>query len=353
MTVKRAAQRNFFASANTYSGFKSYFREIFNSRDYDKIFVLKGGPGTGKSTLLRKLSNIGRSMDLNVEQFVCSSDVNSLDGVIVEGKNKRVAILDGTAPHERDAVIPGAVDTLVNLGDAINTSAVFERKNEIMNLNDQKADMYKKAYDNLQKSSVFYSNIKAEITSLIDYETMIKGCEFVFEALKPSGKSQTGIRLLSSFSKCGRLLLSETPDSFSRRFYVCGVYGSELLFLTQLSDFLSKKEIPFVKIISALDPTTVEGMYFTDDDVLIIRSEKDYDFDTKSMLSLNEKSAFYDGIKALENGMNLYEKEARGALEEASKYHFELEKIYGSAMDFNITNAKCDLLLESVSKIFS
>ena len=47
--------REFFASANGYTGFRSYFDEIFDSRDYTAIYVLKGGPGTGKSTLLKVL----------------------------------------------------------------------------------------------------------------------------------------------------------------------------------------------------------------------------------------------------------------------------------------------------------
>ena len=36
----------YFGAANSYNGFISYFDKIFDSKEYDKIYVLKGGPGT-------------------------------------------------------------------------------------------------------------------------------------------------------------------------------------------------------------------------------------------------------------------------------------------------------------------
>ena len=48
----------YFAAANGYTGFRSYFGEMFTSDRYDRIFVLKGGPGTGKSRLIRNVGTI-------------------------------------------------------------------------------------------------------------------------------------------------------------------------------------------------------------------------------------------------------------------------------------------------------
>ena len=38
-----AGKYSFFAAANGYSGFRSYFDKIFNPKDYDAIYILKGG----------------------------------------------------------------------------------------------------------------------------------------------------------------------------------------------------------------------------------------------------------------------------------------------------------------------
>ncbi len=353
MNEKHLLTKDFFASANTYYGFRSYFADVFDSRRFDRIYVLKGGPGTGKSTLLKKIGNEALKMNTSLERFVCSSDLGSLDGVIIERENKRVALLDGTAPHERDAVLVGAVDVLVNLAEGIDINRIRERKDEIVELNDKKSHAYKKAYEKLQKSSIFYTNIKAEISNAFDFKACVTACETVFSGLDIGGESACGTRLLSSFSKCGRAFLNSTAQAVSHRIGVRGIYGSECIFLTMLSELLSEKGIPYVKIVSALDPTQTEGIYFTDNDTMIVADNTDgADIDTRELLPINEKRAFFDGIKALEVGMKLYEEESRYAFEEASKYHFELEKIYGGAIDFSVIDAKYGYLLESVSKIF-
>ena len=46
----------YFAAANSYGGFISYFDKLFDSKEYNRIYVLKGGPGTGKSSFMKKVS---------------------------------------------------------------------------------------------------------------------------------------------------------------------------------------------------------------------------------------------------------------------------------------------------------
>ena len=107
--------KEYFAAANGFNGFRSYFGEIFNRCDFSRVYILKGGPGTGKSTLMKRIRG-EFSSKLRCESILCSSDPKSLDGIIIEKGSNRVAILDGTSPHEEDARFPGAVDEIINLG---------------------------------------------------------------------------------------------------------------------------------------------------------------------------------------------------------------------------------------------
>ena len=50
-----ATKRRYFAAANGFTGFRNYFPAVFDSAEYRRIFVLKGGPGTGKSSLMKKV----------------------------------------------------------------------------------------------------------------------------------------------------------------------------------------------------------------------------------------------------------------------------------------------------------
>jgi len=46
---------SYFAAANGYDGFVSYFEKVFDAKDYTRLFILKGGPGTGKSSIMTHL----------------------------------------------------------------------------------------------------------------------------------------------------------------------------------------------------------------------------------------------------------------------------------------------------------
>jgi len=63
-----------------------------------KRYFMKGRPGSGKSTMLKKLAAAATERGLDVEIYHCGFDPNSLDMVIV--RELGFAVFDSTAPHE-------------------------------------------------------------------------------------------------------------------------------------------------------------------------------------------------------------------------------------------------------------
>ena len=100
----------YFAAANTYAGFKSYFPIVFAPKDYERIYILKGGPGSGKSSFIKRFAADLIQKGCKTEEIYCSSDPRSLDGIIIYAEGKKIVIIDGTAPHETDAKLPGAFE---------------------------------------------------------------------------------------------------------------------------------------------------------------------------------------------------------------------------------------------------
>ena len=121
---------SYFAAANGYEGFRSNFEPLLSSQNIKKLFILKGGPGTGKSTLMRKIAGEFES-EANVTRIFCSSDTSSLDGVLMENDGICVGIVDGTSPHVVEAKHPGAVEEIVNLGDGFNYQELRARAEDI------------------------------------------------------------------------------------------------------------------------------------------------------------------------------------------------------------------------------
>ncbi|HHW41108.1 MAG TPA: ATPase [Syntrophomonadaceae bacterium] len=85
-----------FPGGNTCLGFYSFYDNIIEP-DAKRIFVIKGGPGTGKSTFMRRIGEDLRDRGYDIELHCCSSDNDSLDAVVAPALG--VALIDGTAPH--------------------------------------------------------------------------------------------------------------------------------------------------------------------------------------------------------------------------------------------------------------
>lgn len=93
---KKAQVRRMYLGAATPHGPVDHIMKLTDSMQ--KRYFIKGRPGSGKSTMLKKLVAEAESRGFDVEVYHCGLDPNSLDMVIVPEKG--LAIFDSTAPHE-------------------------------------------------------------------------------------------------------------------------------------------------------------------------------------------------------------------------------------------------------------
>lgn len=135
------SSKHYFACGNTSKGFQNLFAT--NLCGLSKLFILKGGPGNGKSTLMKKIGKKYES-DYEVEYIHCSGDSQSLDAVIV--RELGFGIVDGTAPHVIEPKLPGCIEEYVNLGAAWDTSLLKKSEDTIKRLNDEISQCYARAY---------------------------------------------------------------------------------------------------------------------------------------------------------------------------------------------------------------
>lgn len=96
------AVRHYFLGANTGSGFFSVYDDFCPPGSGVFLWVLKGGPGCGKSTFMRRTTAAMEERGLESVYIHCSGDPDSLDGVIFPAIG--TAIVDGTAPHGMDTL---------------------------------------------------------------------------------------------------------------------------------------------------------------------------------------------------------------------------------------------------------
>jgi hypothetical protein len=157
-TMRKGNIRRMFPGGNTSMGFFSYYDYILDQEEARKIIILKGGPGVGKSTFMKSIGMEMADRGFDIEFMHCSSDNNSLDGVVIP--EIKAAILDGTAPHVVDPKNPGAVDEIINLGDFWDEDGIIKNRQEILEENRKTGRLFSRAYRYLKAAALFHEDIK-------------------------------------------------------------------------------------------------------------------------------------------------------------------------------------------------
>ncbi|MEK8130031.1 hypothetical protein WMW72_19175 [Paenibacillus filicis] len=85
-----------FLGAATWEGAVDYVLNLTDDLE-TRVFV-KGRPGSGKSTLFKRLAKAAEQRGVDTEIYHCGFDPNSLDMIIFPQQS--LAIFDSTAPHE-------------------------------------------------------------------------------------------------------------------------------------------------------------------------------------------------------------------------------------------------------------
>ena len=123
---------DFFLGAIAPGGFTGWFAEAA-ARPGQTPWLIKAGPGCGKSTFMQRLleQDVSRCQrdGSYAERLHCSSDPDSLDGIRLSDAG--VLVLDATAPHTLDCVYPGVNERVISLYDTLDNAFLYERREEI------------------------------------------------------------------------------------------------------------------------------------------------------------------------------------------------------------------------------
>lgn len=133
----------FFAGANSADGFYSCFEDMYSISSGDIMYILKGGPGTGKSTLMKNVTKKLIEKGEKATLFYCSSDPDSLDGAVFEKSGTGIA--DGTAPHIMEARFLGVCERIVPLSECLDNSLLYDERERLLSLYALNSSLHKKA----------------------------------------------------------------------------------------------------------------------------------------------------------------------------------------------------------------
>ena len=140
------AVTRYFLGGNTARGFASFY-DGFCRGPEDFLWVIKGGPGCGKSSFMKTIGHAAEDAGLDTEYVLCSGDPDSVDGVYIPAWH--TGYVDGTAPHVIEAVTPGAAGLYLDLGQFYDRVALQKERRAIEALQRRYKHLYREAYAQL------------------------------------------------------------------------------------------------------------------------------------------------------------------------------------------------------------
>ncbi len=325
-----------FAAANSGKGFYSFYPHVFDRPELSRRYIIKGGPGTGKSSLMREVAAYAEGQGMTVENYYCSSDPDSLDGVILDG---RIALLDGTAPHTVEPTLPGARDEIVNLGEFWDGDRLKERVREIKTFSAAKEGAYRKAYRFLSAAMEVAEINREMVAPYLRFEKMKKAAARLLATI-PDGREfslETGLVSAIGMKGCVRL---DTYERQAKTLYaVDDFYETGWAFLSVILDEARRKRLSLRVSYQPLDPSLPDAIFFTDVGVCFtLGSSEGQEPEGRINMKRFVDGEKLGGIKSeLRINRRLYDgllQAAVDSLADAGEHHFELERIYSSCMDF-------------------
>ena len=339
-----------FASMNSSTGFISYFDNYFNSLSY--LYILKGGPGTGKSYLMNRLADAARQKGYTVTYFHCSSDPESLDGIIINELN--VGMMDGTAPHTRDPKYPGVREEIINLGQFWKAETLLQNKNSVKKLTDEKSLYYKRAVSMLS----LYDKSQLECEKLISrFFDKDKAYSYFLRVFKNARSDHKPRSTPFVYESPGMLGIYTTPIPKNTLIYkIPSYYASEFLITDCALDALYRLGISHEYSYSPFREGRINAIYVPTVGIgICVDCESD---STESMKIINPKrfidssalSSFKKELRALSKASEPFIEKSLYCFDTMRSIHFGLEDIYLSAMDLGAKEKFTDKLIKNILK---
>ncbi len=339
-----------FAGINGVSGYTPMLEYILSPMK--RVYIIKGSSGCGKSTIMKRIAARAEAKGLDTVRIHCSSDPDSLDGVMLT--DLQIAIADGTAPHTIEPKKYGIRELTVSLEHSFDYDRLDFFESRISRLMDKKASYNRVA------SACIAAVGKAEEArreyisqSLLD-DKLEAFCErFTRRHCKP-GSAGTVIAPSDTFCRRGFVTTGAFTDA-ANTYTLYDRFGAAEVVLQLLYNYGKAIDADMLLIPCPIDANRLCGIYYPSTDTLI-KSNRYIPFAGEKTIRAArfldpEKTALYKSrLSALARLEDKLLSEAREAMISAAEAHGEIEKIYSQCVDFSVTDEITKKLSDRIFK---
>lgn len=338
---------NYYGDGNTAKGYKSLQKS--NLEGLDRIVILKGGPGIGKSTLMKKIGWEWVDKGYQVEFMHCAFENDSISGVIIP--KLKLAIIEGI---EQNSIVNNRsefIEEYINLDTACDYKSLEQHKDELLEMAIEKQEKLKSAYECFDKAlsihdeweKIYLDNISFEKANEITAQLE----KMFFEDKKFDKKSVVCHRFLGGATPIGPVdFINSLTADLGKRYFIKGRPGTgKSTLLKKLVSNAEKKGIDVEVYHCGFDPDSLDMIIIRELDFAIFDSTAPHEYFPE--LESDEIVDMYDltitpgtdekyaqELEMIVQRYKLKINEGTSFLSKAKSIHDEVEKIYSEATNF-------------------
>jgi len=339
---------NCFLGSNSSKGFYSLYDSFCSDKTADTVYILKGGPGCGKSTLMKTVAKAAEEKGYDVERVWCSGDPDSLDAINIV--QKKLIIADGTSPHVLEPPLTGIVGKYLDLSRYYDMKNAADVRKNISVLNTKYKNLYARAYDMINAAASVRAS-EYEVADKTAMEQVIRPMakELVLNLADGRFGRQRHV-FLSALCCRGFVTFFDGVTSGSGRIYRLAISPlAGKIFMKAASDAVKEEGFDSIMVHDPIEPEEISSLIFPDRCVLTIENISgqnsarfksiDVDFDA-GRFSGNEN----DGASL---SSTLFKK-AESMLKDAKAIHDDIEALYRPYVNFSAVEYETQKIVESL-----
>lgn len=350
----------FFAGVMTKSGYQSHLDETYKAGADWRAYLIKGGAGMGKSSLMKGVAAELEDMGQSCEYIMCPSDPDSLDAVVFP--DIKACICDATAPHIINPKYPEVCEVLLNHADHCDREKLALNKAEIVRLTDANSATYQRVYRYIGAvSALLNDSYKIAYDCCDARKASVFGAEMAARLLREKHciGSET-VRFLSAITPKGLVHFTDTlGNTCERVIAVEDEYGAV--------SRLILSSVRMMALERGYDIITCMSLFAPDDKIEhIIVPELKLAFTTRNRWLKADVTDRIIHARRFCNVSQLHQKRQRlsfnrraaselitaavDTLKQAKSIHDDLEKLYVECMDFAALNSRKEQVISELKQ---
>ncbi|WP_235857488.1 hypothetical protein [Paenibacillus albiflavus] len=340
---------HYFARGNTAHGAHFLYKSAFDG--LNKIFVLTGPQGTGKSTVIRNLTNNLLDKGQHVQCFHSPLRPDDLDGIILT--ESKIGIIDGQVCEGISENEVGEIN-FIDFGEALDNSLILlEHTRMIEDLRGKLASAYSQAYETFLTALRIHDEWEKYYIKSMDFMKADQIAKDLIQELYAGHESDTltaprHLFFGAATPKGAFDFIQSLTAQLERRIFIKGRPGSgKSTLLKRLANAAEQKGIEVQVFHCGFDPNSLDMLIFPKLQTAIFDSTAPHEYfpdrDGDEVLDMytltmdpGTDEAYAAEIAAIKERYSAKMKEATSFLAEAEAIDSQIKAYYVAATNFSI-----------------